>query len=225
MLLLHRFVNRYVYEPPGAVGGRYGSGCFHLFKSFSVSENNIYHEWISHWRLCQFHFLLGPFVVWDHWLSYLHRRVIWYILLDLSIAASVQPSLVRDEGIDGRGTLCHHVSYCTDHCTVVVVVYLTVLVWADIADMLTEWSAHSASIQNRCDLPTAPWDSLPSTWNAEANDVVSWKIEAVCLTYSLAVIAGTSIGGNRFWLGAALKSYQHLRGFTIRDIQSVWLTT
>lgn len=28
-------------KPPGAVGGRYGSGCFHFSSSFSVSWNNI----------------------------------------------------------------------------------------------------------------------------------------------------------------------------------------
>ena len=34
-------IERSLDKPPGAVGGRYGSGCFHFSSNFSVSWNNI----------------------------------------------------------------------------------------------------------------------------------------------------------------------------------------
>ena len=52
---IHPSSRQSVYAPPGAVGGRYGSGCFHFSKSASVSLIKAYKHFsdMSGWFVCR----------------------------------------------------------------------------------------------------------------------------------------------------------------------------
>lgn len=84
---------RSYFEPPGADGGLYGSGCFHFSSNLSVSTNNI----CARVRDQQLHnlrpILQVPFDVLDPTHFYWRHIEIECKLLDLATDSFVQPSL------------------------------------------------------------------------------------------------------------------------------------